>query len=109
VLGRILLSRGKTEEALGELEAPVATGRASAADELAYASALVAVGKKNEAKEPLTRAKAKGAPADAVGALAALIDPAFAAELGMKAAEPEGPAPRKNPPPRREKKRGRGR
>ncbi len=100
-LGRILLQKGKTAEAVQELEAPVSAGRASPADLLAYASALVTLGRKEEAKDPLKRARAAGAPADQVGAIAGQIDPAFAEELGV-------PVPEKAPSaPKRRGRRGR--
>jgi tetratricopeptide (TPR) repeat protein len=87
-LGRLLLKKGKIAEGVQELEPAVSAGRASAADELAYAGALVQLGRKDEAKAPLKRAKDKGAaPAD-LAAIAVQIDPAFVTELGLDGVKP---------------------
>jgi hypothetical protein len=53
------------------------------------------MGKKEEAKVPLRRAKELGAPADEIGALANKIDPAFATELGVEGKPEPAPPPKK--------------
>jgi tetratricopeptide (TPR) repeat protein len=97
--GRILLAQGKTAEAVKELEPAVSANRATAAELVAYADALVKTGKKEEAKAPLRKAKELGASPDAFGPIAAAIDPAFAEELGAKGAAPpsdEKPKPKRH-------------
>jgi tetratricopeptide (TPR) repeat protein len=103
-LGRLLLKRGKTAEAVAELEPAVSTGRASAADEIAYAGALIALGRKEEAKAPLKRARDKKGDEGEIAALAAQVDPAFVEELGVKATD-GGAKPKPAPAPPRKRKR----
>ncbi len=93
--GRILLQKGKIAEAVGELEAAVVAGRASGPDLVAYAQALVTLGKKDVAKAPLKRAKELGVDDETVCPIATSIDAAFAAELSCDADKPAGKTPRR--------------
>ena len=95
-LGRALVATGKQSEAGPELQLVVDAGRASAADELAYAEAALAMGQPDIAKSAVRRAKDKGAPQGQVQRVAALIDPALGPALAGEVSG-AGPAPKAAP------------
>lgn len=102
-LGRALVLTGKQSDAGPELQLVVDAGRASAADELAYAEAALAMGQPDTAKAAVRRAKEKGAAAGQLTRVATLIDPALASEMSgaapaasaTPAAAPAAPVKRK--------------
>jgi len=81
LLGRLLVAKDEPAAALAALNPVVAAGLTSAADDLALATALLATGDRERAKDAVRHALQKGAlPAD-VKALATRIDKKFADEL----------------------------
>jgi tetratricopeptide (TPR) repeat protein len=84
-LGRALVGTGRQSEAAPELQLVVDAGRARAVDELAYAEAALASGAPDAARAALVRAKEQGASPEALGRVAALVDPTLAPEVS----EPE--------------------
>jgi tetratricopeptide (TPR) repeat protein len=92
-LGRALVAGGKQSDAGAELQLVVDAGRATAADELAYAEAALAQGQPDAAREAVVRARTKGATGDALVRVATLVDPQLAAELGAASSAPSAKAP----------------
>src|SRR5262249_40233365 len=84
VLGRTLVAAGKQSDAGAELQLMVDAGRASGADELAYAEAALALGQPDGAKAALKRAQEKGAPEAQLTRVAALVDPGAAVKAPVK-------------------------
>lgn len=88
VKGRIELLQGQAGDALASLAQVVEEPEAaSAATELAFAEAVATRGKADEkmrkaAREAVLRARDKGAPAEELARVAALVDEGLAAELG---------------------------
>jgi tetratricopeptide (TPR) repeat protein len=112
VLGRALVAVGRQSDAAPELQLVVDAGRASAADEVAYAEAALASGEPELARAALLRAREKGASLDSVTRVAALVEPQLVAELrGGAAAAPaaaaEGEEPKPAPRPAAPKKKRR--
>jgi len=80
MMGRVLVRAGDANGALENLVDVLAAEVATAADELAFAEALVAGGEasdgdKAQAREALERARTKGASDEEIARVAALIDP----------------------------------
>ena len=106
LLGRVQVQRGQHAEAAATLKPLLEEPEiANAAVELAYAEALVGGGSpsdeaRGQAREAVLRAKDKGASAEELGRVAALVDETLATEIGAGGAE-------EKPSRRRGRRRGR--